>query len=170
MNKRRPIEIYHLILVQLVFSLAPRTSGSELPNDARLLLEKREAAVKTIDRRLVEELGKLKVAHTKRGDLESANAIVDLIHSLDGDVESNHLKKLTGTWKRDTDGTFFEFDGKRGGTWDGRDAFTVTYDVEKRQYTIKAKTWINYLVAGSSPLTLNGIPPNPYNYTLRKTN
>ena len=169
MKQMRLIKTASLIQILFVFSIVSLASGSELPSDARLLLEKREKAVKAIDQRLVEELEKIKVAHTKRGDLESANAIMELIQSIDGDVESKYLKKLVGTWKRDTDGTFFEFDGRGGGMWNGRDAFTVTYDVEKRQYTVMAKIWTNYLVTGSNPMTLNGIPPNPYNYVLRKT-
>ena len=135
MNKRRLIEICYLIPILLVFSLMSHASGSEVPNDARLLLEKRDEAVKAIDRRLVEELEKLKVAHTKRGDLESANAVVALIKKYKTDA------RLVGVWKRDTDGATLQFNADGTGLWNNHDMFTVTYNPKSDQFEMRSPRW-----------------------------
>ena len=146
MNKKRLIEICYLIQILLVFPLVSHASGSEVPNDARLLLEKREEAVKAIDRRLVEELEKLKLANTKRGDLESANAIAALIkqYRADQDIakdEPSQIARLVGIWRRDTDKTTLQFNADGTGMWNNRDMFRVTYNAKSDQFEIKSPRW-----------------------------
>lgn len=53
--------------------------ANELPSDAKWLTAKRAEAIEKIDRTYVKELEKLKVKYTKKGDLDSANAIVALM-------------------------------------------------------------------------------------------
>lgn len=65
-----------LLQTLLLISSISYIFGSELSNYVIKLLERRDESVKEIDRRLVEELDKLKLEHTKKGDLDSANAIV----------------------------------------------------------------------------------------------
>ena len=78
------------------------SQADEIPSDVKNLLEKRDNAVSAIDKRLVEELEKLKVNYTKRGDLESANTIVELVAKYkstggDEDVNEDMEKALIGT-------------------------------------------------------------------------
>jgi len=135
-----------LLQTLLLISSISCICGSELPNDAIELLEKRDEAVKAIDRRLVEELDKLKLKHTKKGDLDSANAIVTLIekYSSDEDIaktESAQIARLVGTWKRDYDGGSFVFNEDGTGIFNGRDKFRVTYDPKKDQFEMKSPRW-----------------------------
>ena len=68
--------LFPLILISLFVGLS---SGEELPSDVQRLFGKRNEAIAKIDRTFVNELEKLKVKYTKKGDLDSANAIVTLI-------------------------------------------------------------------------------------------
>jgi hypothetical protein len=162
MNKRRLIGTCYLIQILLVFSLVSRAGASEIPNDARLLLEKREEAVKAIDRRLVEELEKLKVAHTKRGDLESANAIVALIKQYQADLgiakdEPSQIARLVGVWRRDTDKTTLQFNPDGTGMWNNRDMFRVSYNAKSDQFEIKSPRWeVNTMKFDDAGTTLIG--------------
>ncbi len=137
----------YFIQVLSVLSLASLAQGSELPDDARQLLEKRDEAVKAIDRQFAEELEKLKTAHTKRGDLDSANAIAALI-------SSTQIARLTGVWKRDYDSSLFEFDAEGGGVWGGRDKFRVIYDPKMDLFELKRPQWdmntIRFSAAGDT--------------------
>ena len=142
-----------------VLSLASLAQGSELPVDARQLLEKRDEAVKAIDRRFAEELEKLKTAHTKRGDLDSANAIVALIDKYKADQSnqkdsSTQIALLAGVWKRDYDSSLFEFDAEGGGVWGGRDKFSVIYDPKMDHFELKRPQWdmntIRFSAAGDT--------------------
>jgi hypothetical protein len=107
--------------------------ADELPSDVKNLLEKRENAVSAIDKRLVEELEKLKVNYTKRGDLDAANAIVELINNYkptdgDDDVNEDMKKALIGTmwvWFRhetitfeDNNKALFNSNDQRLFTWE----------------------------------------------------
>jgi hypothetical protein len=96
-DKTTGMKIFLLFLFFIGFSHA-----DEIPSDVKNLLEKRDNAVSAIDKRLVEELEKLKVNYTKRGDLESANAVVELISKYkptEGDENANKDMKnaLIGT-------------------------------------------------------------------------
>jgi hypothetical protein len=65
--------------------------GAELPSDVQRLFEQRNNAIQKIDVKFTEELDKLKVKYTKAGDLESANAILDLIKTINSkDHGGNH--------------------------------------------------------------------------------
>jgi len=106
--------------------------ADEIPSNAKSLLEKRDNAVRVIDRRLVEELEKLKVIYTKRGDLNAANAIVELIGKYktdegDENVDKDMKTTLIGTkwvWFRhetitfaDNDKAFFNSNDQQLFTW-----------------------------------------------------
>jgi hypothetical protein len=146
----RPIVTCCLIQILFFFSIVSPASGSDVPKDARLLLEKREAAVKAIDQRFVEELKKLKVAHTKRGDLESANAIVELINKYETEQgiakhessdESSQIARLVGVWKRDVDGNLFQFNADGSGIFANRNMFQVTYNPQTDQFEVRSPHW-----------------------------
>ena len=162
MNKSHQIRTCYLIQILLVFSLVSLTGASEVPNDARLLLEKREEAVKAIDRRLVGELEKLKVAHTKRGDLESANAIVAIIKKYQADQgipkdESSQIARLVGVWRRDTDKSTLQFNADGTGLWNNRDIFRVTYNAKSDQLEMRSPRWeVNTMQFDDTGTTLMG--------------
>lgn len=91
--------------ISLFIFLIGFAHADELPSDVKNLLEKRNTAVSAIDKRLVEELEKLKVNYTRRGDLDAANSIVELINKYNPDptakknAASEAVKdKLVGKW------------------------------------------------------------------------
>jgi hypothetical protein len=135
-----------LLQALLLISSISYICGSELPNDAIELVKKRDKAVKAIDERLVDELDKLKLNYTRKGDLDSANAIVALIEqysSMDdvAKTEAAQIARLVGTWKRDYDGGLFVFKADGTGVFNGRDGFRVTYDPNKDQFEMKSPRW-----------------------------
>ena len=86
----------------LFLFLAGITHADQIPSDVKHLLDKRDDAVRVLDKRLVEELEKLKINYTKKGDLDAANAIVELIgkYDTDGadeDVDEDIKATLIGT-------------------------------------------------------------------------
>ena len=146
MKKIHQVLTCYLIQILLALLLVSHAGASELPSDARLLLEKREKAVKAIDRRMVEELEKLKAAHAKRGDLDSANAIVELMKQYQDDQgnakeDSSPMARLVGVWRRDTDNTTLLFNSDGTGMWNNRDMFSVTYNAKSEQFELKSPRW-----------------------------
>lgn len=153
-----------LELIAAFALLSPALAGN-LPEDARRLAEARYAAIERIDEKFVSELEKLKVAHAKRGDLEAANAIAELIHLL----PAKEVEQLIGVWKRDRDGSLFEFDGKGGGVFNGKDKFIVQYDREKKRFELQRADWAkNYLSFSDDPAVMDGTVPEIYDFKLTK--
>ena len=174
MNTPRGHLTAFLIQILCLISIVSLAHGSEIPNDARQLLEKREEAVKAIDRRLVEELEKLKVAYTKHGELDSANAIVEIVNKyriepIGQKSASDQIARLTGVWKRDYDSSLFEFDAEGGGIWGGRDKFRVTYDPKMNRFELKRPQWdINTIVFSATGDTLIGTIVGGRSYILTR--
>ena len=99
--------------------------GAELPQEARRLIDARAKAIENIDKQFVGELEKIKIAYTKKGDLESANAIVNLINTVPLDVQFVGKWSFTaGNWKGTKElrdgGDCYE-DGKLIGKWSRTD-------------------------------------------------
>ena len=159
--RRHLTAFYFQILFVIPFTCA---HGSELPSDVLNLFEKREEAVRAIDRRLVDELERLKLVYTKRGDLDTANAIVAEIQK----VASVQISRLAGAWKRDLDGIIWTFDGKGGGLIGKSERFTVVYDSEKKNFRIMTEKWTNTVSYGSDLSTLDGDTLDGRTYKLKR--
>ena len=116
------ITLKSLIVVFLPLALMSTISlGAELPQEALRLVELRKKAIENIDKQFVGELEKVKITYTKKGDLDSANAIVTLINTvpLDGPLIGKWLFTAK-SWKgiRELrDGRDCYEDGKRTGKW-----------------------------------------------------
>ena len=153
-----------------MFALTVMLSASDkLPYEAANLVAKRERAIEKIDEKFVTELEKLKKTFTKRGDLESANAIVFLIASVkDGRNTGSKKETIEGVWKRGHDGMVWYFDDKGGGKV-GRTSFTVAYDKSKGHFILKASDWTNILTYSSDSSILNGDTLDGGTYQLKKT-
>ncbi len=98
--------------------------GTELPEEAQRLIASRKKTIETIDKKFVYELDKIKTNYTKKGDLDSANAILDLIKTVPLPVEIDVLVGnwlfTSGNWKgaRELrDNGICYVDGKQLGTW-----------------------------------------------------
>lgn len=163
-----------LFQIPCLISTVALAYGAELPDEARQLLEKRTEAVKAIDHRFVEELEKLKVAHTKRGKLDSANAIVALIaqYRVDQDGLKDpqaQIARLKGLWKRDYDGSLFEFDADGGGVWGARDKFRVTYVQKMDHFELTRPQWnLNTIKFAATGDTLIGTVKGGPSYKLTR--
>lgn len=128
-----------LLLIYITLSHA-----QELPTDVKNLLEKRNTAVSAIDKRLVEKLEKLKFNYTRRGDLDSANAIVELIakykpedavEAKDEKIGEEMKNKLIGTkwvWFRGETITFMD-NGRALWNHNNRQSFTWEVTDEKKR-------------------------------------
>lgn len=145
--------------------LIPTSACAELPVDARRLVDARARELERIDKKFITELESLKVAHMKRGDLNAANEVANLIWS----VQSKHVRQLSGKWKRDRDGCILEFDGKGHGLFNGSDKFTVQFDSEKQRFEIRKQGWeVNYLTLTDNPDVILASIPGIYDYKLTK--
>jgi hypothetical protein len=74
---------HNIITACLSILLVMNCMGNELPPEAKRLEQQRNEAVLRIDSTYSKELEKIKVMYTKRGDLEAANAINELISKID---------------------------------------------------------------------------------------
>jgi len=107
--------------------------GAELPEEAQRLIEIRKKAIEKIDEKFVDELEKIKTTYTKMGDLESANAILDLIENvaLPMKTDVQFVGKwlfISGKWKgtrelRENGVCYSE--GKRIGKWNMADQHLI---------------------------------------------
>ena len=149
------------ILISSLVLLISVSQGVELPLEAKKLADQRSEAIQKIDAKYVQELEKIKVAYTKRGDLDSANAVAELIEKVNFRQQASIENVIDGVWKRDHDGRIWTFDGKGSGIAKGGgtykdEKFTVVYDAEKRQFRLRAAKWKNVVSYGPDRLTLIG--------------
>ena len=129
------------------FTAVSLVHASELPSDAKSLLIKRHHAVEKIDQKLTQELEKLKVSYTKRGDLDSANAIVLLMAKVDSKDGGSLAGKLsmedylvgtTWTWYKREKITLLA-NGKARWSHNGKEVFTWSV-LSQTSRTISGKT------------------------------
>jgi hypothetical protein len=73
---------HNIITACLSILLVMNCMGNELPPEAKRLEQQRNEAVLKIDTNYSKELEKIKLMYTKRGDLEAANAIKELIDNV----------------------------------------------------------------------------------------
>jgi len=123
----------------IILFTACSLSADELPSDVQVLLGKRDRAIERINRTLVVELKKLKVIHTRRGDLEGAIVIADLIKTFqvgNDNFETALLRKklinTTWVWFRSERITFLG-NGKALLSPHGTQAFTWRVDSSKKR-------------------------------------
>lgn len=140
--------------------------GETLPPDAAALQAMRDKRVAEIDRIYVAELEKLQKKHMKDGALDAANRIAEEIKKIMPDpfVES----PIVGKWKRDSDGTIFEFKNETSGIFEGSTPFKVVQDPDTKVMNIKSSQWVDTVMLTSDPHTLAGKNSKGVAYTLTR--
>lgn len=66
------------------------------------------------------------------------------------------LTSIVGKWKRDYDGAIFEFKDTKSGTWNTKQAFTVSYNADKKRVIITSDRWTNEVAFTPNNDALNG--------------
>ena len=106
---------------------------AELPEEAQRLIDMRKEAIEKIDKKFTDELEKIKITYTKRGDLDSANAILDLIRTVPLPIQFD--TQFDGKWQftaakwsgikelRDNGVCYLE--GKAQGKWNQTDQHLI---------------------------------------------
>lgn len=84
-----PISLFIPILFQFV-------EAGDVPMAVETVIEGRNQAIKKIDKVYVQELEKLKLGYTKKGDLKNANLVDELIKG--GHLSDIEPPKLDGKW------------------------------------------------------------------------
>jgi len=141
--------------------------GSDLPPEAKALLAQRQQAIEKIDNKLSQELEKIKVDYTKRGNLEAAVAVSELIKGFPGPEGP----ALEGSWKRNTDGGVFTFDGRGGGVFQCnkyKAPFHIVYDSSRKEFLLIGPSWIDTLSNGANDKTMSGHGVNSHMYTITR--
>lgn len=82
--------ILSVTLSLMTFTLADKP----LPSDVHKLVEQRKSAIAKIEQTFLQELEKLKLDYTKKGDLETANRIASLITGEGGESLPNTKEEL----------------------------------------------------------------------------
>jgi len=85
-----------ILIAITTLTLSTLLSSAEQPQKLTRLITLRNQEVAKIDERFLEALEKLKVQYTKSGDLESANAVVEVITNLKS--KDQILDSIVGEW------------------------------------------------------------------------
>jgi hypothetical protein len=131
------------------------THADQIPSDVKNLLDKRDGAVRVLDKRLVEELEKLKINYTKKGDLDAANAIVELIGKYDTDgadenVDEDIKVTLIGTtW-----------------VWYNQETITFTQN-DKALYNSNSKKLFTWEITDQKERIISGTTPSGRVYKMQ---
>ncbi len=158
-----------LIQISSLVFLISVSLGAELPPEAKRLVEQRDEAIQKIDSKFCEELEKIKLAYTKRGDLDSANAVADLIGKVDSKPQAHREGVIEGVWKRDLDDSIWTFDKDgKGGVVFGNVRFTVDYQAEKKIFFLRSARWTNIVSYGADLRTLEGTADGGKTYRMRR--
>ena len=133
----------------LLIFLTAGAMAVELSEEARQLVERQKDDVRRLEMIHVRELELLMERYQKSNEPENAKAVEGVIaakkKAMAGTSDDAVLKPLIGTWRRNTDGKIWKFDTTEAGSFNGRQAFTMTYDAEKRRVVVKAEKWVNTL-------------------------
>lgn len=132
--------------------------AAELPYEAKKLKVQRDKAVTKIDVKYRSELIKLKAKYTKMGKLDEANAIVEVINSIevvDTFRTDPELIKIAGKWVKPDGGGFFLFESSGKGRWfpNGRNPIdcTISYDRGLKKYIVKTFRFTTKMSITNSP-------------------
>ena len=124
-----------LTLVAALLSLV-LAKAEGLPSELASLQEKRERKIAEIDRIYLQELEKLKITYTKRGDLESANLVVSIIAALTKGTDGENWMEKDTRWLWGSggelvlrkNGTASHTGWNRPGSWRKKDDHTILLD------------------------------------------
>ena len=153
-----------LILALLSSSLV----AAEPALEVRQLIEARDLELHRINLAYAQKLDELLVRYNAAGDTANAGIVKALIAEVErdkkpakaklpaGDDIGVRMDALVGKWTRDFDGGIFEFKDAESGIFNGREAFTMTYDAAKKRVTIVAATWTNTLAFTTNPDVVGG--------------
>ena len=94
MKMKLNFAIRSFLLIVLIFAPSLR---AELPEEAQRLIDMRKEAVEKIDKKFINELEEIKTTYTKRGDLDSANAILELIRTVPFPIQID--TQFDGKWQ-----------------------------------------------------------------------
>jgi hypothetical protein len=135
--------------------------AQELPDEARKLVEARDRGVRRVQLAYLMELQALAARYRKSNEPEKEKAVAELIAKAEKVEEEKEnegvLKPLMGTWRRSTDNTVWKFDSTKGGTFRGKESFTMTYDPEKSQVVVTAASgWVNTLAFTDDENVMSG--------------
>jgi hypothetical protein len=131
------------------------THADQIPSDVQNLLDKRNSAVRVLDKRLVEELEKLKINYTRKGDLDAANAIVELIgkyntDGVDENVDKDMKATLIGTkW-----------------VWFGRETITFAHN-DKALYNSNSQKLFLWEITDHKERIISGTTPSGRAYKMQ---
>ena len=157
----------HPFIVILIAVFSGHALGDSIPTEAKTLLEQRQKAIEKIDEKMTQELEKIKVDYTKRGNLEAAVAVAELIKKF----PTSTGPVLDGSWKRDVDGGIFTFDGRGGGFFKGKgnkEPFIIFYDPKKGEFILLNEIWWCAISNGANDKTMNGYSRGNSKWVLTK--
>ncbi len=163
----KAISISAYIFVLTIFNVSFSAVGSELPDDVKNLVEKRQQAVNRINSVFVEELKKLKLNYTRTGNLNTANAIVSLVEQYevvnDADEDqdmSSLLKNTTWAWFRNESVTFLD-NGRARWSYNDQESFSWRITNQKaRVVSGITPRGVNYKITFSKCFTKGTILEN----------
>ena len=157
------------ILPLLVAALAAGlVHAEELPAAALKLKEIREREINRINLAYLQKLDELLVDLRAKGDTEAVAAVEKLVAEAEGgkpaeakdDAGADPLAPLVGVWRRDTDGGVWNIPNTKGGVFNGKLPFKLTYDPEKKQVVAVGEHWVDRLTLTSNPDVVYGSADN----------
>lgn len=142
-------------LIPLLISLS--LPALALPPDAAALQRQRNVKISELNAAYVRALEKTKARAMADGDLAGATEIDAEIEAACLPTSSSAMaaipenaapSDIVGKWKRDYDGSVWDFTSPSAGNHAGQTAFKVTYDETSKRITIVSAKWVNTLVFG----------------------
>lgn len=155
----------------LLVGLSLVTFGAEsLPPNAEALKARRDSKIAEINRVYAAELEKLKKLALADGNLSGATVIQKEIEAVSPNpfkeestsaasvpAEDQRMLPLVGVWKRDTDSGVWNIPDTKGGVFNGRFPFTMTYDAENNRVAVVGTNWADHLTFTNNPDVISGI-------------
>lgn len=156
--------------ILLILAVAVAACGAEsLPPNAEALKARRDAKIADINRVYAAELEKLKKLALADGNLTGATVIQKEIEAVSPNpfrdesaspasvpAEDQRMLPLVGVWKRDTDSGVWNIPDTKGGIFNGRFPFTMTYDAENNRVAVVGTNWADHLTFTNNPDVISG--------------
>ena len=100
-----------------------------LPKQVESLIKQRSEAMRKIDDTYCRELKRLKIVYTKKGDLDTANAILNLIGKIESEGFDSEILNKKWTWRtaRENAGNWFKLNS------DGTGVFSASQSIRWRK-------------------------------------
>lgn len=160
----------HAIIILLASSAI--ITANPLPPDAVDLKAKRDTKIAEINRAYAAAMENLRKKAMITGNLSAANAIQQEIDAVTpdpfrddaatappagaGEIEDARLKPLIGVWKRDTDNGVWTITNTKGGVFNSKLQFTMTFDEKNNRVAVVGSHWADHLTFTSNPDVVNG--------------